>query len=80
MSEKQTKRLRRLQRLAATSGEAIISEAYERLGKDVEATAKWLGEAMRQVAINPSVKIEELLPPPRQAPAHAPPEQWSPTS
>jgi hypothetical protein len=72
MSEKQTKRRRRLQRLAVTSGEAIIAEAFQRFEGDIDAGAKWLAKAMRQVAVNPSVKIEDLLPPPSSAPPDSP--------
>lgn len=50
MSEKQTKRLRRLRRLAATGGPELLMEAYKRFGGDEEATLKWLMRTMREVA------------------------------
>ena len=62
MSEKQKKRLRRLDRLVASDGKEILLEAHRRFGGDVNATAKWLATTMRQVAINPMVKMRDLLP------------------
>ncbi len=64
MSEKQTKRLRRLRRLAATGGPELLLEAYKRFGKDEEATLKWLARTMREVATNPSANMRDLLPQP----------------